>query len=282
MGELLEAVLPLRETLDGSAVSELLHATGGNPLRVHRSLVALGGGAEPGIAFEEALSLGLSKLPEEALELLRVVCALGHRVSAELLETLVDGEQMFLAIELLIHQGFLVSSPGHRVSPIHSEVSRFVLDRMPDAARKALHGRLLQRLEEREESAFVMAYQAEAAGQDRVAIDLYEQAGDSACRWSDEETGAFVHYQRALHLARWHLLLDDRDESYLSLKLKMGDALLTTGHVRAAEVVFKEVLGDVDGASRLARHAQRGLVALEKGVQSRRRQTQSYGPKPAR
>jgi hypothetical protein len=138
-----------------------------------------------------------------------------------------------------------------------------VLDALPTSQRRELHGMLARRLEDAGASVFLRAAHAFEADEEGHSLPLLLAAAEQASRAGDHETAALVHYRRAAHVARWHLLLSDDDPRQLGLSLDMADALIVAGHLASAEVVLKAAVsaGTLDGGT-LAR-AEGALARIE-------------------
>ncbi len=251
---------------DTAALAQAINeASGGNALGVTQAIVAVREGAEGPAPLSDPLSWRIAQLPEEAAKLLQTVSALGDDAQAELLADLADGELDQASAELLVKRGLLTLGPNQALSPAHSALAATVLQCMPRPQRSAVHARILQVMQRRGGSVFVLAHHAFEAELESLAedtLDLLVAAGDQACRWADVETAALTHYRRAVQTARWRLLMSEEDERYLELSLRLGRTLAAAGHRRAAEVVFKEVTGAAGRQPRLAERARAALSDL--------------------
>jgi hypothetical protein len=240
-----------------------------SPLHAEQAVRAYAEGGDVVGPLGDLVAGRVRQLPPEAAALLQVVCGLGSEVSIDLLRNLEGQNLELLAIDLLLRRGLLAQEADRSLSPAHPSLATAVLDAMAPAERLKLHDRLASALERNAASVFLLAYHANEAKNDERALRWLEAAGDEACRWSDHETAAMVHYRRASHVARWQLLLAEDDESYLELQLKMADALRISGPGRAAAVVLKGTLGAAAKLPALAERARRSLDALERGQDSR-------------
>ncbi|MBW2523631.1 MAG: protein kinase [Deltaproteobacteria bacterium] len=242
--------------------ARIAEVSDGNPYHARQAILAHGEGRALDGTLAELLTRRLSTLPDDARQMLQTVCALGREVPLQMLDGLVDDSVTLLATDLLVRRGFLVADSDRSLSPAHPATAWAVLEGMPHRELVATHRAIADRLKQTGASVFVRAHHAYEADGAEDALELLTAAGDEACRWSDVETAALVHYRRAAHVARWHLLWSETDSNYLELALKMGSALRASGHTRAAEVVFKEVLGSATHHPTLRDRAEESLQTL--------------------
>jgi hypothetical protein len=259
---LAQAGIPGDRTALAQAIGD---ASGGNALGVTQAICAIGEGGQGSTLLGDPLAWRIGQLTEDASRVLQEVSALGGEVPLELLTDLDDGQGVNGAVELLIERGLLAVGPDQALAPAHSALAATALQTMPAAQRSELHARILKVMERRGASVFVLAHHAFEAELERLAedaLDLLVTAGDEACRWADVETAALAHYRRAVHTARWRLLMSEEDERYLELSLRLGRTLAAAGHRRAAEVVFREVAGAAGRYPNLAGLARKALDEL--------------------
>ena len=237
----------------------IVEVSGGNAFHVTQAIRGYVEGTAGARPVKEVVARRLESLPEAAVAVLRVLCALGADVHPDELERHAGGNEPAAHLEALTDAGFVQRSADGLLSPAHPTLARTVLGCLPIPERSQLHARLLAELASTRHSVFQRAHHAHEAGLDHEAFELLTAAGDAACAWTDEETAGLVHYQRAVQVARWKLLLGEDDEAFLELSLNLATALLAAGHLRAAEVVFKEVLGYADHSTGIRERAQTGL-----------------------
>ncbi len=237
----------------------IVEVSGGNAFHVTQAVRGYAEGTAGARPVKEVVARRLEQLPDAATPLLQVLCALGAEVHPDELERHAGGTTPAALLEALIEAGFVRRTADGLLSPAHPTLASTVLSILPIPDRSKLHARLLTELGDTRHSIFRRAHHAHEAGLDQEAFELLTAAGDAACAWTDEETAGLVHYQRAVQVARWRLLLGEDDEAFLELSLKLANALLAAGHLRAAEVVFKEVLGYAHHATGIRDRAQTGL-----------------------
>jgi hypothetical protein len=170
------------------------------------------------------------------------ICALGRSVDTNLLNALLDDDALFIALEWLRLSGWITVNGLREVAPTHKTIAHIVRELMPQQKRLALHGHILSVLKKRNVPVFVLARHALEAKSAGEAVALLEKAGDEAFVWFDEEQAALEYYKRAVHVARWDLLMGEDNPRYLGLQLKLGKALKQSGHYVTAKVVLKEVI----------------------------------------
>jgi serine/threonine-protein kinase len=198
-------------------------------------------------------------LTAEARGLLRRICAIGNRAPRDLLEELYRGHDAAdappatrdgfrAALAELRAAGFLQPAPEAHLptgatagdlAVSHPLVAQRVRDAQEPAERAALHREIFEALGRQGAGLVARARHGFEARLGEQALDLLQQAGELALRWMDPE-GAALRFRQARHVARWELLLDEGSQRYLTLSLKLAEALTDAGHWLAAEMVFKE------------------------------------------
>jgi hypothetical protein len=264
VGELLEREVPEELAKQPLLRRRLTNVAGGNPFHLRQSILALRAGGAPLGDLPQVVSWRLGQLPDDAVFLLRVLCALGPEVPLDRLALFVDDDVLLLGLELLRQERFVNIGPNRTVSPVHPALENIVLATMSAAERIRLHRQVFEALRSSEASTFAIAHHAYEAELENPALTQLERAGDEACRRGDTETAALVHYRKALHTARWRLLLSESDGSYVELSLKLADALRIAGHKLSAKAVYQEILGIAAAEPPLARRARLGLELLDR------------------
>jgi len=193
----------------------------------------------------------------------------GHAVEAKrLLEE--DGDPMGSFDDVLAERVGRLSPTARRSlqaesmlgSEVETSLARAALRSMSADDRRRLAGELLSSALDAGGSVFLLARLADEAGQTERAVELLERAGDEAVRLDDTVDAGLVHYRRAAHLVRWALLMSEEDELYLRISLKMGRALAASGHRKAAEVVYKEIIAAARRHPSIAERARQELGTL--------------------
>jgi hypothetical protein len=236
----------------------------GNPLHLEQIIGAYVEGLRIDGAVQELVARRVADLPADARRLLRLVCALGRSVPLDLLAGSTADDVRLLSADLLLRRGWLSAGADRTLSPRHSALGREVLEAVPSAERRELHATLVQSLVRASAPVFLLAHHGFEADDDGSSLKWLLDAAEAACRWSDHETAALVHYRRAAHVARWHLLLAEDDPLQLRLALDMADALLNAGHLASAEVVLKGALGSAPVGGESAERARLALARLER------------------
>jgi hypothetical protein len=219
-------------------------------------------GGDPGGTLTNVLADRLSRLSPGSRRVLQAVSILGADVSNDVLWAIADRERLEVELELLVERGLVVTDPRLGVSPASPLAARAALESLTAAHRRELSEHLLSVVSERDGGVFLQARLADESGQTERAVELLERAGDEAVRLEDVGTAALVHYRRASHLVRWELLMSEEDEIYLRIALKMGRALSISGHRKAAEVVYKEIIAASGRHPKFAEEARQGLGTL--------------------
>lgn len=212
---------------------------------------------------DDLYSARVRRLSDEEREVLQVIAQLGMNVSIDLLEEFLDPTQLFLSLDQLSRVGLVSPGPAGSVSLAHRMVMVTALDSFESLeVRKRLNLRILGHLERGSHSVYRLARHARESGDTERAVDLLEKAGDQARHCGDHDGAALDFYKVAVHCARWEMLLPDEDPRYLELSVKLGEALLRSGHKLSAEVVFKELLGYARRDEGIAQRARAGLASL--------------------
>ncbi|MBW2276423.1 MAG: protein kinase [Deltaproteobacteria bacterium] len=219
-------------------------------------------GGEPIGSLRDVLAARLDRLSPGGLGALRAVSMLGSQVPVETLWSILDEDQLRAELELLTERGLIETDSRRLVSPAAPLVAHAVLDDLSVEERRTLGTALLSQMTDADASVFLLARLADEAGQTERAVELFERAGDEAARLEDVAGAAMVHYRRASHLVRWELLMSEEDEAYLRIALKMGRALSNSGHRKAAEVVYKEIIAAAGRHPGFAESAREGLGTL--------------------
>ena len=262
VGALLDRVDLRGDTDKRVLASRIAAACGGLSFHAEQAVAVFREGGDFSQPLKQLVGWRLGRLPADAVDVLRVVCAIGDEVDLATLGSLVDDDVAMLAVDMLIRAGLLHSSPERSLSASRAALRRVVLETLDSAERVALHRRIFAALQKTGASPFILAHHAFEGEMDETAFTLLEEVGDRACIWTDEETAAQVHYRHAVHVARWRMLMAEGDLRYLSLSLKLAEVLLDTGHDRAAEVTLKEVLGNANPDGELAQRARAALDRL--------------------
>ena len=221
---------------------EILAASQGNPLHTIQSIRCVDEGGAVHKSLADTVEERLGKLTPDARAIFEAICALGRSVSTNLLNDLLHDDSLFLALEWLLLAGWISVDDARSVAPMHRTIAHIVRELMPQQKLLGLHKDILKVLKKRNVPVFVLAHHALEAKSAQEAVKLLEKAGDEAYVWFDEEQAALEYYKRAVHVARWELLMGEDNPDYLSLQLKLGNALKQSGHYMTAKVVLKEVI----------------------------------------
>jgi serine/threonine protein kinase/energy-coupling factor transporter ATP-binding protein EcfA2 len=245
-----------------SVAQRIAEASEGNALHAQQAIRGHAEGCRIEQPLRDLLADRLARLSAETLRLLHLICALGSETPRSLLAELAGGVDTLGPLESLTDRGLVLVDQAQNVSPAHASLAQAVLDLAPRDRRRALHAELVAKLEQAGASVFELAHHAHQAELGEQTLQLLRAAGEEACRWADEETAALLHYRRAVHVARWHLLWGEDEEPYLELALALGDALFGSGHRHSAEVVFKEALSGAGRFPSIQQRVRAGLAAL--------------------
>ncbi len=216
--------------------------SGGNVLHITQALRLLAeGGTEVDAPLGDIIQTRIRRLPTEALHLLQTICVLGRATSiAQLAAHLSEPfERYQTAVRLLIKRGLLEQPHPEELRVGHPRIGQAVRELLPADARRQLHQEILAQLESEQAPPVVLARHAVEARLGERALKILRDAGLRAEQMLDD-AGAALHFQRALHVARWELLSDESDETCLDLTLRLGHALRYSGDQRGATMVLQE------------------------------------------
>jgi serine/threonine-protein kinase len=216
--------------------------SGGNVLHITQALRLLAeGGTEVDAPLGDIIQTRIRRLPTEALRLLQTICVLGRATSNEQLAAHLSEpfERYQTAVRLLIKRGLLEQPQPDALRVGHPRLGQAVRELLPADARRQLHQEILAQLEAEQAPPVVLARHAVEARLGERALKILRDAGLRAEQMLDD-AGAALHFQRALHVARWELLTDESDETCLDLTLRLGHALRYSGDHRGATMVLQE------------------------------------------
>ncbi len=245
---LAEAFLDESMATDSGRTRALVDNAQGNVLHVTQALrLLLEGGTEVDAPLGDVIATRIGRLPTEALHLLQTLCVLGRSASLPELEAVLDHElaHYHAAIQLLTRRDLLVRQEPDRLVVAHPQIREVVCEAMPVHARRQLHLDLLEEASARGEGAISLARHAAEAGLGERALELLREAGHRAEIMLDD-AGAAIHYRRALHVARWQLLLEERDETCLDLTLRLANSLRYADDLQGALMVLRESQGSTE------------------------------------
>ena len=251
---------------DATLITAVAQATQGNAFHVMESLRLLSEGGDRRAlegSVAELVARRLERLSPEAQRLLRIVCALGWGAPVETAKSLYqNGEGWIEALSELYGSGFLLPDSGESLSVSHRLVAEGVREAMPVAEWQSLHRQIVELSENSLRSPMMLARHSFETKLGRLALELLENAAYEAESWLDDG-GAAIYFQRALHVARWELLLGAEDKRYLEVSLKLADSLRYSGNLVAADVVLKETLAASKHNQALNARAHCSLARLE-------------------
>lgn len=257
-----------------STAAELVRVTNGSPSAVeHVFRYVLEGGHAAHLPESPADLVGerLELLPLMALRVAQAAAVFGTEVYRPLLETAVSPEvgvdALDEALDVLIGRGIItedVSDDGHVITFCHRLMREVIYDATPADVRRSLHASAATALEGMVSDPATMGHHQELAGELGDAADLLGQGGDVAVH-SFDDVGASRLYQRALACARRLMLGSDDDDNrirFVTLSVKLADALRVGGEVGLARGVVEEAKGYCSDSPTLASQLLRASAHL--------------------
>jgi hypothetical protein len=249
-----------RSLLGADEVAARVHArTDGNAFFVEQVLRGLSDSAELPESVRHAVGVRLTRLGDDASELLAAAAVLGSELDPRALErmTTLEPAAAEAALDEVLRARLLRPAPtGGRVEFAHALVRETVYDELNALRRGRLHRRAAEALralgESRhlEEIAFHL-FQAASTAEAREAADLLVRAGHRALAGLAYEDAA-EHFERALEA----LELAGGEADAGPVLLALGDALLRAGEPASARARFT-------AAARLARRRDDPVLLAE-------------------
>lgn len=222
------------------------------------------GGSFESASLGDLLTARLEALPADARMVLQAMAALGDEVAPEDLQSVLPDRCEFeRALAAVAGAGMIDRGRvGFRwAHPLLREVAAAAT---PRAVRKDLYAKAYEIAESRSlplEVRALLAYEAEL---DMEAMFLLDQVADRAAQRGDDE-GAVEALALGLESARRDAVRAAQDEpmhSVLMFGRKLGDLLLRTGQLAAADRLLRELIDLAGPESPEGIHILRGLARL--------------------
>ena len=262
IADIIRQMMGAREGLPPDLLEGLVGAAGGNPLfaienlrlAVERGLLRRGddgrwvAAVRPGEALptprtvREIIDARLEALPRDAALLASAAALIGRELDATLLErvsTLSDAHHDAALATLL--QRAVLEADGDALRFPHAHLREAALARLPEATRRALHGRAAEALRERRErgepiEVSALARHQEAAGDHAAAIDAYIEAANA-----DADRFALANAEASFQRAR--ALTSSDDPRAITARWRLARrVLLRQGRLEEAIPVLKEAI----------------------------------------
>ncbi len=223
----------------GAEVDAVACESGGNPFFIRELAESACGGItlEGAASLDDILWQRVSRIPDEARQLLEVIAVAGHRLVQLDACRAAGFSGIHPGSARLLRNGNLIraSGPGRldEVEPFHDRVRESIVARLDPARKKHVHEQLAITLEQAGRGQpETLAQHFEAGGQTAKAADYYVKGADQAAAAT-----AFDHavslYQRALALA-------PASAESSPWRVRLGDALANAGRGEAAARTYSE------------------------------------------
>lgn len=223
-------------------VETITERTKGLPFAVTQFIrLVVEGGSEVDANPADVITTRIGRLPSGALRLLQTLCVIGTRASMTMIKALHDDDQLAEALQLLGRRGFIEKNPDTILSVSHPTLAEHVREAMPADARRQLHLRIYELLENEGAGAITLARHALASQDAESTLKMLILAGKQAESWLDD-SGAAYHFQQALQVARYRLLYESDHEVCLELTLRLAQTLRFSGDAQGAQLVIKDAL----------------------------------------
>lgn len=228
-----------------SGLNKLTESIGGHVLPLHlEQLEALGISPEDGPAprLADAIAQRIERLEVDAQRLLQSAAVLGRTCDLDALRAVSSNDELHGLDELAGNA--LVQLDGAKISIVHPFIADLVAASIPAEARRALHRRAFEVLNEARTPEEVRAVHAFHGVDPVTSLVVLEKAGDTAMSRGDH-LGAVLQYRRALELARRQTLESGDtvyDRAIATFSRKLGEALARSGDPSGADGVLREAL----------------------------------------
>ena len=234
--------------------------TDGNPCHIdHLIRFVVEGGELDGApaAIADLIAERVRLLPHSGLVVSQAVAVFGTEVDRSALQQLLgerNSDEVDDAISILKARGiFIAETEDSNVAFCHHLVRDVIYDSTPADIRRELHANAVEHLTNTVTDPLILGHHHEMAGHLEDAAALLMHAGDEATHQLDD-SGATALYQRAQAAARKLMLQNNELEHrilFVSLSVKLAEALRTSGEIALARGVVEEAKGYCDGAQTL-------------------------------
>jgi len=224
-------------------IETITDRTEGLPFAVTQSIrLVAEGGSEVDANPADVITTRVGRLPASALRLLQTLCVLGSQAPLAMVKALhAEDDQLPEALQLLGRRGFIDQDPETTLSVTHPAIAEHVRGHMPADARRQLHLRVFELLENDGAGAITLARHALASQDAEPTLKMLILAGKQAESWLDD-SGAAHHFQQALQVARYRLLYEPDHEICLELTLRLAQTLRFSGDSQGSQLVLKDAL----------------------------------------
>ncbi len=264
--QLARAILPSKGSSWNRVADAVVNAAAGNALyMVHALRLIAEGGSEVEVTGSDLIALRISRLPASPLKLLQIVCTMGLAALPEIAQTLFEnGEPWEPALKLLVRRGLLLPQTDKQLVVSHKIIAQIAREQMPAVARRELHRRVVELYDPAVFDPITLARHAYEARMGDLALDIVQRAGELSEQCLDD-SGAALHFRRALHIARWQLLMEPDDGLCLELALKLADSMRYSKDTVGVELVLKEAIEAAAGNPLLHAQLLRSMARFELG-----------------
>jgi serine/threonine-protein kinase len=207
----------------------------------------------------------LASLDPTALAVLNGIAVLGRSAPMEVVLPLVGGPADLPGErKRLIAGGWLKDADANTCVMAHPVIANMVHELISAERRQALHRAALDIQEACGQPATVLARHAEEGWLYEKALELWEHAGDLCAAAQAYRDAALVHYQSAIRVARWKLLMAESDPDHARVSLKFGDSLRLAGQAVSSEAVLRALVHATQEDPTTRARARLSLARLER------------------
>jgi serine/threonine protein kinase/tetratricopeptide (TPR) repeat protein len=241
--QLARAILPSKGSSWKKSADAIVDAAAGNALHlVHALRLMAEGGSEVDVTRPDLIALRIGRLPAPPLKLLQIVCTMGLAAPPEMVKTLYkNGEPWDPALKLLVRRGLVLPETDKQLVVSHKAIVQTVREQMPAVARRELHRRVVELSDPAVFDPISLARHAYEARMGDMALEIVQRAAELSEECLDD-SGAALYFRRALHIARWQLLMEPDDGLCLELSLKLADSMRYSRDTVGVELVLKEAI----------------------------------------
>ena len=190
----------------------------------------------------DAMMQRVDRLSVAARRLLQTASVLGTSTPVDVLRQVGDIQDLSPVDELV--ERSLVSFEGTRLVIANPFLAELVEASIPASARRSLHQKAMQAMQERSAPIEVVAEHAYRAGEPMRSLMVLERMGDLSLRRGDPYASVLA-YRRAHELARRETLETGdtvMDSAILTFSRKLGEALAAAGDLAGADGVLREAM----------------------------------------
>ncbi|MFT3695359.1 MAG: protein kinase [Kofleriaceae bacterium] len=248
------------------AVQQLFETTRAYPGHVDhvvRYLLEGGKAEDTKVSLPDLIAARLSMLAVTTRNVLQAAAVLGIEPSLDILRAMINADVLDPGLADAESHGLLGRDPAGQLTFTSRLVREIVYDATPADVRRSLHSQASVACAKFSGDPGLLGHHEDLAGHSREAIALLRKAGDHAAAQLDD-SGAGSFYYRALVAVRVAVQsgeIEDGENQFVSLSVKLADVLRTRGDTALARGILAEARG-WSSAPKLVAMIDRAAAAL--------------------